>query len=318
MGRARPLQSAASTREDAVLEATSSDVTQSSKNQAMPSKDEKPRYGLRKRGREKHEDDVSEHPSKARPFRDAQGDLAKRETTTTRHEAKGKSTSKIAKESRTPPKTYTCRICTEDVSQSRFPRKNACPDSCVDCLTGQNRICKPCIASTITSQLESRDLEKLGCPSCNRPWDYRYLAAFLPHAQIARLDARIVNRAVVQEDNWRWCPHSNCNFGQIHAIDHKFVPNEEWCAYYFCQGCHRGNCFKHRVPWHDNLTCAQYDYRQEHERIKQGGKTNAQMQEEEREALLLMHEQETRICPYCGNAVQKSMGCDSMQCKPHF
>ncbi|KAI9655605.1 MAG: hypothetical protein M1821_005399 [Bathelium mastoideum] len=313
MARNRSSSSASPAQMDSASKGVSSHALPITEGKTVAIKNESSHYGLRKRTREVNESENSERPSKTRPASRTQGDLVGGAAPTTTP-SRTKTKAKVPQETKVPPRMYSCRICSEDLAISRFPRRPMCPASCVDCLTGYNRICKKCITLTITAQLESRDLDKLGCPSCNEHWDYRYLVAFLPHEKVVRLDARIVNRGMILEEGWRWCAHKTCSFGQIYELS--LIPgiNPEYCAMYFCQGCHRSNCFKHQTPWHDNLTCAQYDYRQEHERQKAGGMTDGELAEQERDTLQLMQTQQTRVCPYCGHAVQKAYGCDNMLC----
>ncbi|KAI9692736.1 MAG: hypothetical protein M1820_009408 [Bogoriella megaspora] len=214
-------------------------------------------------------------------------------------------------------KNYTCRICCEEVKASSFPRKGVVPESCVTCLTGENRICKPCIESSLRAQFDERDIEKMGCPSCNNPWDYTSLSKFLPREVLLRIDKAIVNRVVARESlssTWRWCPCKGCNYGQIQEITIYMPRDAEWCNMVHCYGCRHSYCFHHQIPWHNGLTCTQYDYRQKHERAK-NGITEEDMEKQDEEALKLMQKQETRICPYCGHGVQKTYGCDNMNCK---
>ncbi|KAF2239794.1 hypothetical protein EV356DRAFT_495573 [Viridothelium virens] len=294
--------------------ATRRSSPQSVKSLGKTDQDQTSRYGLRKRRRSPDASNVQERPTKARR---SPAQLPEKHSVTPKSSIKdtSKASGGVEGPPKPSPRTYNCRICLEDVVTSRFPRKNACPESCVDCLTGENRICKPCIVSSIIAQSEIRDIDKVGCPSCYEPWEYRRLVSFLPRDEVRRLDARIIARGVAKEENWRWCPQRGCQFGQIYDVNFGSNPVPEWCTLYICQGCHRHNCFKHQTPWHENLSCAQYDYRQEHERVKEGGKTNEELEEQDRESRLLMQKQETRICPYCGHAVQRTVGCDSMQCK---
>lgn len=54
-----------------------------------------------------------------------------------------------------------------------------------------------------------------------------------------------------QADNFIWCT-AGCGSGQIHDSDssHPIV---------ICLHCGRRSCFQHQVPWHESLTCKEYD-----------------------------------------------------------
>jgi hypothetical protein len=47
-----------------------------------------------------------------------------------------------------------------------------------------------------------------------------------------------------------WC--KNCDFGQLHTggLDHPIVR---------CMKCGFRSCFRHSVPWHERMTCEEYD-----------------------------------------------------------
>lgn len=56
--------------------------------------------------------------------------------------------------------------------------------------------------------------------------------------------------AVGSDENFIWC--QNCDFGQLHegGMSQPIVR---------CLKCGQRSCFRHSVPWHDRLTCAEYD-----------------------------------------------------------
>lgn len=57
--------------------------------------------------------------------------------------------------------------------------------------------------------------------------------------------------AMSQSDNFIWCT-AGCGSGQIHDSDarHPIVT---------CLHCGERSCFRHNVPWHEGLTCKEYD-----------------------------------------------------------
>jgi hypothetical protein len=52
------------------------------------------------------------------------------------------------------------------------------------------------------------------------------------------------------DENFVWC--KNCDFGQLHesGSEHPIVR---------CLRCSYRSCFRHEVPWHDRMTCEEYD-----------------------------------------------------------
>ena len=56
--------------------------------------------------------------------------------------------------------------------------------------------------------------------------------------------------AIGKDENFVWC--QNCDFGQLHTGG-----NEQPIVR--CMKCRFRSCFRHVIPWHDRLTCQEYD-----------------------------------------------------------
>ena len=56
---------------------------------------------------------------------------------------------------------------------------------------------------------------------------------------------------MAEAENFMWCT-ADCGSGQIHSsgADQPIVT---------CLNCQHRFCFQHKVPWHDSLTCSEYD-----------------------------------------------------------
>jgi hypothetical protein len=65
-------------------------------------------------------------------------------------------------------------------------------------------------------------------------------------------DARMLNDAISQRSDWFSCPSAGCGSGQIHdAGDLNPIVT--------CAGCRQRHCFRHRVAWHETMSCVEYD-----------------------------------------------------------
>jgi hypothetical protein len=70
----------------------------------------------------------------------------------------------------------------------------------------------------------------------------------LPHVEAEDLEALVKNASPSSEENWRWC--RGCNSGALYASDLDMIT----CAKFDVKAC-----FKHRILWHEGLTCDWYD-----------------------------------------------------------
>src|SRR4051794_25589686 len=93
------------------------------------------------------------------------------------------------------------------------------------------------------------------------------------------------------------CSSPTCNSGQIH-------PDGARNPIMRCTACSFRTCFTHKVPWHNGITCENYDMFHQ----------SQQEQEVASEGYLKKH---TKICPNtsCGLHVQKIDGCDHIYCE---
>jgi E3 ubiquitin-protein ligase RNF14 len=101
--------------------------------------------------------------------------------------------------------------------------------------------------------------------------------------------------------DFRWCPASGCNSGQIHTTG---VAGN----IFTCSGCGSKTCVVHENTWHEGESCADFDSR------ISGRKQREQKAQEE--ASLKKIKELTRKCPGpgCDWNIQKNDGCDHMTC----
>ncbi|KAH8657412.1 hypothetical protein BGZ60DRAFT_415842 [Tricladium varicosporioides] len=96
--------------------------------------------------------------------------------------------------------------------------------------------------------------------------------------------------------NFRWCLRPGCEAGQIHDINEDspiFICCDTTCGYKFC--------VNHSIPWHEDETCAEYDYRTV-------GKFKDDAASEESIKKLC------KRCAKCESPIEKHKGCDHMTC----
>jgi len=99
------------------------------------------------------------------------------------------------------------------------------------------------------------------------------------------------------DPNFRWCLREGCENGQLYEeemIDPQIT----------CEACSFQMCFKHQTPWHQDLTCDQFDSQRQHGDPNHG-----------ETATWLTNN--TKRCPgtNCGVNTEKDGGCFHMTCK---
>jgi hypothetical protein len=103
--------------------------------------------------------------------------------------------------------------------------------------------------------------------------------------------------------NFVWC--QNCPSGQEHVggEDQPIVT---------CQACGSKTCFKHQIPWHEQMLCDEYD-----ERVRLSNDERQSRAQQELASLRAIHTT-TKPCANkdCKAPIQKTQGCDHMTCKP--
>ncbi|KAK5652952.1 hypothetical protein OQA88_9431 [Cercophora sp. LCS_1] len=143
-----------------------------------------------------------------------------------------------------------CIICTESKPTTSFPLLcvsrdcNHAPETCLDCLQRH-----------IKTAIEDKawHAKVVTCPECNSPMGYNEVQSHADRATFETYDARVLNDAIAQQSDWFSCPGAGCSSAQIHDATDGAAPIVT------CIGCRRKYCFRHCVPWHDTMSCDEYD-----------------------------------------------------------
>ncbi|KAJ5038668.1 uncharacterized protein L3040_006348 [Drepanopeziza brunnea f. sp. 'multigermtubi'] len=143
---------------------------------------------------------------------------------------------------------HACDVCFEDFSSETQP-----PEWITRACVHKPTICSRCLAAYIESELNSKIAERIYCPesNCGAVLDHGDIKRLAADAEtFARYDTRLLRRALGADRNAVWC--QNCASGQIHE-------GGSTQPIVRCSNCHFRSCFRHGVPWHDRLTCEEYD-----------------------------------------------------------
>lgn len=93
-----------------------------------------------------------------------------------------------------------CQYCCEKKTMKVFAMATTVPHGCRVHL---RHVCKACLRTSISAQLDSKPLLDVGCPSCSTPWDSEDLRILLGHEDKKRfrqLDLLAKDQTLVPSD----------------------------------------------------------------------------------------------------------------------
>jgi hypothetical protein len=110
-----------------------------------------------------------------------------------------------------------------------------------------------------------------------------------------RYDLGLLHTNLEKDPEFCWCARNGCGSGQLHS-------SKDEAPIVRCHACGFKTCFTHNCEWHSGRTCKQYD-------------RDARKSDEVGLLQLLGNRKKFRLCPSCGNGVEKNKGCDHMTCR---
>ena len=185
-----------------------------------------------------------------------------------------------------------------DKSPQDYPIEEELPGTCRQhCL----EICRACIGESLAVYIANKPFDRVGCLECGESWDVSTIQLYASPADFIRYGELGLKRLLQSTPEYRACLNENCNGGQVHRTG-------EAEPIVTCNHCGSKSCYTNRVPWHEGMSCEQYDMSQE--------------TDEETQARLAAEAIETRkgapgvkFCPKCQVPIQKDGGCDHMTCQ---
>ncbi|KAI1632155.1 hypothetical protein F4809DRAFT_653488 [Biscogniauxia mediterranea] len=187
-----------------------------------------------------------------------------------------------------------CVACLE----SRPP--NAFPDTTITSrCTHTPSLCIDCTNLSIASQTQNGLLNQLTCPECSERLDYEEVQRCTSTDVFARYHALTVEQLITKVRNFAWCP-LGCGNGQVHDTGDKQ-------PLVLCLSCERQFCFRHRVAWHNDYTCDEYDsFLADPQNFRSKAQAARLMSEES--ATNRIFKALTKPCPRCRRPIQKNGG----------
>jgi hypothetical protein len=138
--------------------------------------------------------------------------------------------------------------------------------------------------------MKNKQQTEIKCLACHATMDHQEICAVLPPNLRQLYEACTFRKWQQSQPDFRWCSHPGCGSGGL-------VPPEY--SFFQCEHCGNKTCCRHRVPWHRDLSCAEYDARQSQNDVA----TNSYLQ------------RETKVCPKCqAVSAKKKKGCDHVTC----
>ncbi|KAK4547748.1 hypothetical protein LTR36_000706 [Oleoguttula mirabilis] len=185
-----------------------------------------------------------------------------------------------------------CAVCGDAKDPLDFPARaptSTCdhpPQTCIDCLQ-----------SWMASEFDTKGCDGVKCVECPQLLDYMDVQRAASVETFEAYDKMSTRNALGSLDEFGWCLAPGCTSGQL---------NVENSNYMDCASCGYKQCLKHKVQWHMNETCEQYEYR-----------TSGRQARDEDQATEAMLDTMSKKCPgkSCGWRIQKTDGCDHMTCR---
>ncbi|CAF1326214.1 unnamed protein product [Adineta ricciae] len=133
------------------------------------------------------------------------------------------------------------------------------------------------------------------CPECSASLPHVIVKQILignnDDALYERFAKLNLDRSLEQHPEFIWCAHG-CGSGQLNEGGTMNMT-------VICTNCQKSTCFKHRSPWHEGMTCEEYDM------PRNAGQQHASER---------WINGNTKACPKCHAHIEKNEGCDHMTC----
>ena len=189
--------------------------------------------------------------------------------------------------------TRECAVCFDAKPEQEFHLIHS-----ETCQHPYRHICNSCTYYSVKAILDSAIGDQVFCPeiNCRARWSSdeirRVLFVNNDHWLLEKYDDHLIRQDLDNDDHFFWCAHG-CGSGQYYDMNRN--PNLRIT----CIVCNKDTCVFHRVPWHEGMTCEQYD----------------QLHPYADELTRSWVETNTKKCPYCQCNIEKDGGCDHMTCK---
>ncbi|THC99102.1 hypothetical protein EYZ11_001423 [Aspergillus tanneri] len=131
----------------------------------------------------------------------------------------------------------TCTVCFETFRDDFFPDAPIAA-GCDHASMPGTHICLGCLRRSLDVQLSSSDTNQLECPLCHEQLSDEEVHRWASRRTFQAYDRRRTWQVLEEDAEFIMCIRSDCGYGQLHAggLEDPIV-----------------------TPWHEGLTCAQYE-----------------------------------------------------------
>ncbi|XP_015888926.2 uncharacterized protein LOC107423805 isoform X2 [Ziziphus jujuba] len=202
-----------------------------------------------------------------------------------------------------PTQSHSSSLIIIENGQSSNSNSTKDDQSCFDCEicveTKSASECfgvKGCRHAYIVSKLKE-NITNIGCPvpDCQGFLDPDYCCSIIPPMMFKRWGFALCEGAIPEYEKF-YCPHRDCS--ALLIDDGKKITGQWECPH-----CKRMFCVQCKVPWHDSITCEEFQRNNVNELGKEDGIL-----------IYLAETKQWRRCPSCNYFVEKVRGCMYVKC----
>ena len=194
----------------------------------------------------------------------------------------------FTKKNATAHEQHACTICLEDKDILQFTTLSCTHSCCTECLTQMTNLA-----------MQERTTAQLRCPECQAPITEQDIRAITNNDQniIDRYGDITTQEWIRTQPNAKHCQTPDCTFAFVdEQPDQRRVMQCPQCTHNYCSQCMIDHSLR--------VTCAEAA---EHQALAQDRNRVDQATEE-------WKRQNTKACPQCRMAIERTEGCDYMQC----
>ncbi|KAF7908178.1 uncharacterized protein EAF01_003933 [Botrytis porri] len=184
-----------------------------------------------------------------------------------------------------------CTVCLEKLAPEKFPQTRI-TSTCAHDPT----ICSHCVTDHLNYHIQTKALDQISCPGCPEKFSDAEIEQYASPEILKRVRRKEFIMSLQSHSNFTWCVgNPSCDSGQIHT-----EPDQPMMT---CSTCGFKTCAAHKLPWHNDLTCAEFDISNQ-DRVRDEASSAAFIAEN------------AKVCPNpnCHMRIELEHGCDRVRC----